>query len=912
MNPFGDGSNGALNVTSGTTNLLLNTKYQFTTVNVAAGATLSTNSTTGAVLYICATESITIDGTINVSNKVNNGNNTWSVTIDSVTYTSPGVAAGGGGGGTSLRAQSNGFGGGGDGGWTNSSSPVPTTTGKGGNGATGSASFGTQGSGGNTRFTAPSTMHQASGGNATPGSAGGGGGGWGYYTRTGSYIGQLNFGGGSGGWQYGGNGIPGDGSFSYISGAGGATYYYFAGGGGGAGGRAGRAGVHVVLKAPSITINGSVITSGTAGQKGGNGGADAKSGGTTFGGKGGGGGGGGNAGNAYYFYGTSESINPGSTTLSGGTGGGAGLDGSGLSSGIAGVDGSNGTISAVQLAPYPQFTANVTSGTRPLTVNFTNQSLGATSYTWNFGDSSGSSQVNPSHTYTSTGTFTVTLTATNPAGSNIETKTAYITVSIATFQREAKGTLLFGGSVARGSVAFKREAKGGLVFSGDARHVILKDVEAIEEKRYLYKVYDEDGNFIEVWRDVISEPMFTQEINQLGSEMDIELARNSDSLGVSTSPLLTEDGQPITTEDDFPLLASTQSRNQVGPGSSVLHNNRVDVWVYYGSIEPLLTESGEPILTEDDEEILATIGAPNGRRIFTGFISEINSRYGETETTSVKLLSYGWDLEQYPITTVDDETTVPFFTQDPSQIARSALDRFETVSNAEQVTYTTYTDTSISNTGTNVTYTFRNNTYGEVLRKVIELMPSNWYFYIGLGDNVVYYRQRTVEPRHVFYLGKHIKALDLKSSIHDATNRVIITGGGTPILYREYTEAPAPNTRRALEQYVDGRLTDPTSADIIGDGINEQNNKIKYRSSIEILTKQYDIESIEVGDVIGFRNFGNYVDNLTMMVVGRTYTPDYVQLQLETKPPTVNKRLEDLKRNLAVAENQDIPDSPTS
>ena len=51
MNPFGDGSNGALNVTSGTTNLLLNTKYQFTTVNVASGATLSTNSTTGAVLY---------------------------------------------------------------------------------------------------------------------------------------------------------------------------------------------------------------------------------------------------------------------------------------------------------------------------------------------------------------------------------------------------------------------------------------------------------------------------------------------------------------------------------------------------------------------------------------------------------------------------------------------------------------------------------------------------------------------------------------------------------------------------------------------------------------------------------------------------------------------------------------------
>jgi len=911
MNPFGDGSNGALNVPSGTTNLLLNTKYQFTTVNVAAGATLSTNSATGSVLYICATESIVIDGSINVSNKVNNGNNTWSVTIDGVTYTSPGVAAGGAGAGVSQRAQSNGFGGGGDGGWTNSSPPVPTTTGKGGNGATGSASFGTQGSGGNLGFSTPSVLYQRSGGNAAPGSAGGGGGGWGYYTRTGSYVGQISFGGGIGGWQYGQNGVGGTGNFSYISGSGGATYYFFAGGGGGAGGRAGKAGVHVVLKAPSITINGTIITSGTAGQKGGNGGADAIAAGSTPGGYGGGGGGGGNAGDVQIFYGTAQSISPSATVAAGGDAGGRGLNGAGDPSGLPGTAGASGSESITQVAPYANFSATPLSGQRPLTVDFTNLSIGAASYTWNFGDSSGSSETSPSHTYTDVGTFTVTLTATNGAGNTIETKTAYITTTAATYSRSATGTIQFGGGVARGEVTFYRAISGTLIFGGEARNVILKDAEAIEEKRYLYKVYDEDGNFLEVWRDVISEPLFTQEINQLGSEMDIELARNSDSVGTTTSPLLTEDDTVITTEDDDPILATTTSRNQIGEGSSLVHNNRVDVWVYYGSIEPLLTEAGEPILTEDDEEILATIGAPNGRRIFTGFISEINSRYGDSETTFVKLFSYGWDLEQYPITNEDDETTVPFLSQDPSQIARDAIARFETVSNLEQVTYTTYTDTSISNTGTSVTYTFRNNTYGEVLRKIIELMPSDWYFYVGLGDNTVYFRQRSQTPQHVFYLGEHIKSLDLKSSIHDATNRTIITGGGTPILYRDYTETPAPNTRRSLEQYVDRRLTDDDSADIIGQGINDQNNKIKYRTSIEVLSKQYDIESIDVGDVIGFRNFGNYVDLLTMMVVGRTYMPDYVQLQLETKPPTINKRLEDIKRNLAVAENQDIPDIPT-
>ena len=40
MDDFGNGSDGALNVTSGTTNLSLNTKYQYTTVNISSGAAL--------------------------------------------------------------------------------------------------------------------------------------------------------------------------------------------------------------------------------------------------------------------------------------------------------------------------------------------------------------------------------------------------------------------------------------------------------------------------------------------------------------------------------------------------------------------------------------------------------------------------------------------------------------------------------------------------------------------------------------------------------------------------------------------------------------------------------------------------------------------------------------------------------
>ncbi|MEI7595586.1 MAG: T9SS type A sorting domain-containing protein [Bacteroidota bacterium] len=50
--------------------------------------------------------------------------------------------------------------------------------------------------------------------------------------------------------------------------------------------------------------------------------------------------------------------------------------------------------------------------------NFTDSSLYASSYKWDFGDGTTSTFVNPSHTYTTPGVFDVTLVAFNPAGSD--------------------------------------------------------------------------------------------------------------------------------------------------------------------------------------------------------------------------------------------------------------------------------------------------------------------------------------------------------------------------------------------------------------------------------------------------------------------------------------------------------------
>ncbi len=63
-------------------------------------------------------------------------------------------------------------------------------------------------------------------------------------------------------------------------------------------------------------------------------------------------------------------------------------------------------------------TASFTSNANGLTVDFTNTSVGAGSYDWDFGDGNSSTQTSPSHTYAMDGTYTVCLTMTGSCGTD--------------------------------------------------------------------------------------------------------------------------------------------------------------------------------------------------------------------------------------------------------------------------------------------------------------------------------------------------------------------------------------------------------------------------------------------------------------------------------------------------------------
>ncbi|MCI5058636.1 MAG: PKD domain-containing protein, partial [Flavobacteriales bacterium] len=93
------------------------------------------------------------------------------------------------------------------------------------------------------------------------------------------------------------------------------------------------------------------------------------------------------------------------------------------------ISGGCATSGGSQL-PSSDFYANQTTVCSGEQVSFTNSASNATSYSWVFtgGTPGTSTQANPIITYAQPGTYMVQLTASNSAGSDVETKNGYITV----------------------------------------------------------------------------------------------------------------------------------------------------------------------------------------------------------------------------------------------------------------------------------------------------------------------------------------------------------------------------------------------------------------------------------------------------------------------------------------------------
>lgn len=226
------------------------------------------------------------------------------------------------------------------------------------------------------------------------------------------------------------------------------------------------------------------------------------------------------------------------------------------------------------------------------------------------------------------------------------------------------------------------------------------------------------------------------------------------------------------------------------------------------------------------------------------------------------------------------------------------------------------TERDFTATGLSLTYTFVVATIFDAIKKVIELSPTGYYSYIDLGTAEIDILQANYDtPDFTIVRGRDINQLDLALSIEQVKNYLLLsggdTGGGTN-LFREYKDA-ASSARYGirLSTKSDNRITLTATADAIGDTFIEENADETQETSVAVLNDAMDITQLVPGKTIGFRNFGNFIDDVVLQITRRDYTTENVKLTLGRLPITMPAEIQRLNRELQMQQTIDNPSAPS-
>ncbi|MBB0998315.1 hypothetical protein G6024_14675 [Dietzia maris] len=431
-----------------------------------------------------------------------------------------------------------------------------------------------------------------------------------------------------------------------------------------------------------------------------------------------------------------------------------------------------------------------------------------------------------------------------------------------------------------------------------------------DEKYYLYKISKHDGTYVGVWVDVADNLEFTERINSPGTTTTVRLARSANTTREVRANLLTQGGDFLTTEDGARLVSVYETPNTVGEGTDVELNYNVDIYVHYGEFARLVTQLGEPIVTQAGDNIMVVSGAPLGTRVFSGYVLDYDASYGEESSVWVTVVSHGNELSDQEVLD-GTKTNVRFSGTELSVITKNILD-----TNPGRMSYSSV---SLPSTGVTQTMDFQLNTKLEAIQSIYDQTPDGWYWYGDVAENLIYMRPVSQGYDHTFVVGWHIKTVRIKRTMEGLKNRVYFVGGQTDpnnpatTKFKKYENPTSQSQWRVgLERITDRRYTLDASMLARGNKVLSAGAAPVYTTTVTITSGRYDIESIKIGQTVGFKNFGNYIDGVPpLQIVSKTYTPTAVTLELGALLDRQVDTLSKTEKALNNEQYQNLPNTPS-
>jgi len=360
--------------------------------------------------------------------------------------------------------------------------------------------------------------------------------------------------------------------------------------------------------------------------------------------------------------------------------------------------------------------------------------------------------------------------------------------------------------------------------------------------RLLYKVYQEDGTFVETLNDVISDISITKEINGGDGPFTITLARKIDDFGEGT-------------DIDFNYRVKVYLFDSFNPTGKLIANGYII--------------SYEPYLNGNEEGLTITC---------LSAISKLSNDYYRLGTSAVA-----------------SELGVELADMRADEMMTSVVNHYRSIETNSMIGAPSGLTQTTDNAGNLFDFTLRlfNKKHLEALKEIAKYFArykSNGYWFywrINTAGNLEV-KNISQTATHKFTIGKNITSISGQKTIEGLVNRVYFWNekGTTSSEYLKLTtdDTDSQNEYDIVSEYInDSSVTNATAAGLLSSARVYDNKDPKVKIKIE-LNSDYDLSSIEPGQTCQIFNLKNNPYKLgedkVLFIHSITYEVDKATLEI--------------------------------